>query len=173
MWSWRTEEELHGVYYDFTIERDQERIRSADPWAKACGLNGKRSMAVNLKRTNPEGWEKDAAPPVPGERIIYELHVKEFSWDESGGFRNRTGENTRHLPARIPPFTGTGYTHRDPYLKKLGVTYIQLMPCFDYGSVNEEGDVREFNWGYDPVNYNVPEGSYATDPAGERCVSGR
>ena len=165
VWSWRTEKELHGVYYDFTIERDQERIRSADPWAKACGLNGKRSMAVNLKRTNPEGWEKDAAPPVPGERIIYELHVKEFSWDESGGFPEPYRGKYKAFTCTDTTLYGDGiHPTGIPYLKKLGVTYIQLMPCFDYGSVNEEGDVREFNWGYDPVNYNVPEGSYATDP---------
>ena len=86
VWSWQTEEELHGIYYDFTLQIEGEEIRSADPYAKACGLNGQRSMAVNLKKTDPEGWDRDRAPEEGTERIVYELHVKEFSWDRSGGF---------------------------------------------------------------------------------------
>ena len=86
VWSWQCGEELHGVYYDYILEIDGETMRSADPYAKACGLNGGRSMAVNLRRTDPEGWEEDRAPEESAERIIYELHVKEFSWDKSGGF---------------------------------------------------------------------------------------
>ena len=165
VWEWCVEEELHGIYYDFTLKMDGETIRSADPYAKACGLNGRRSMAVNLRKTDPEGWAQDQAPEKPRENIIYELHVKEFSWDASGGFPEKyrgkykafTCQDTTLYQDGIHP---TGIR----YLQELGVTYVQLMPSYDYGSVNEDGDPEEFNWGYDPVNYNVPEGSYATDP---------
>lgn len=166
VWSWETEECLHGVYYDYTLMIDGEVTESADPYAKACGINGRRSMAVNLRKTDPEGWQQDQAPRKGPEQIIYELHVKEFSWDASGGFPEEyrgkykafTCENTTLYNDGIHP---TGLK----YLQDLGVNYIQIMPAYDYGSVDEAGRDTEFNWGYDPVNYNVPEGSYSTDPA--------
>lgn len=165
VWSYETQESLHGTYYDFTLEIDGETIVSADPYARACGVNGKRSMVVDLSQTNPEGWETDKSPEEPKERIVYELHVKEFSWDKSGGF-------PEEYRGKYKAFTFTDTTLNQDgkyptglkYLKELGVTYVQLMPVYDYGSVNEAGDDTEFNWGYDPVNYNVPEGSYSTDP---------
>ncbi|MBM6855375.1 type I pullulanase [Mediterraneibacter glycyrrhizinilyticus] len=166
VWCWKTDDELHGVYYDFSLELEGETVRSADPYAKACGVNGERSMAVNLSRTDPEGWERDCAPQAGPERIIYELHVKEFSWDASGGF-------PEEYRGKYKAFTCPGTTlYNDgihptglDYLQDLGVTHVQIMPAYDYGSVNEAGEETEFNWGYDPVNYNVPEGSYSTDPA--------
>ena len=165
VWSWHTKEDMHGIYYDYTIQIEGEERRSADPWAKACGINGRRSMAVDLRRTDPEGWADDRAPEEGPERIIYELHVKEFSWDASGGFPGKyrgkykafTCEDTTLRNDGVHP-TGLAY------LKELGVTHVEIMPVYDYGSVDEEGDAGQFNWGYDPVNYNVPEGSYATDP---------
>ena len=166
VWSWQCGEELHGVYYDYILEIDGETMRSADPYAKACGLNGERSMAVNLRRTDPEGGANDSAPKEGAERVIYELHVKEFSWDKSGGF-------PEEYRGKYKAFTCTDTTLDNdgvhptgiPYLKELGVTHVQIMPAYDYGSVNEAGEDTEFNWGYDPVNYNVPEGSYSTAPA--------
>lgn len=164
VWFWRTEEELHGIYYDYDLVIEGERRRSADPYARACGINGIRSMAVNLKKTSPEGWEQDEAPKRTVENIIYELHVKEFSWAEDGGFPEEyrgkykaftIGSTTLNNDGKHP--TGCAY------LRELGVTHVQLMPVYDYGSVDEAGSREEFNWGYDPVNYNVPEGSYATD----------
>ena len=166
VWSWKTEACLHGVYYDFAIEMEGKTVRSADPYAKACGINGRRSMAVDLSRTDPEGWETDRAPERQEEQIIYELHVKEFSWDASGGFPEAyrgkykaftCGDTTLYDDGVHP--TGLNY------LKDLGITHVQIMPAYDYGSVDEAGKDTEFNWGYDPVNYNVPEGSYSTDPA--------
>ena len=164
VWSWESKEELHGVYYDYLITRDGEEVRSADPYAKACGVNGLRSMAVNLKKTNPKGWEKDQAPEEGPERIVYELHVKEFSWDKAGGFPEEYRGKYKAFTCRHTTLNEDGIhpTGLD-YLKELGVTHIQIMPMYDYGSVNEAGEDTEFNWGYDPVNYNVPEGSYATD----------
>mgnify|MGYP000442499794 FL=1 len=164
VWSWETDEELHGVYYDYLITRDGEKVLTADPYAKACGVNGLRSMAVNLKKTDPEGWEKDQSPEEGEERIVYELHVKEFSWDKSGGFPEEYRGKYKVFTCKHTTLNNDGIhpTGLD-YLKELGVTHIQIMPMYDYGSVDEDGDDTEFNWGYDPVNYNVPEGSYATD----------
>ena len=164
VWSWETDEELHGVYYDYLITRDGEKVLTADPYAKACGVNGLRSMAVNLKKTDPEGWEKDQSPEEGEERIVYELHVKEFSWDKSGGFPEEYRGKYKAFTCKHTTLNNDGIhpTGLD-YLKELGVTHIQIMPMYDYGSVDEDGDDTKFNWGYDPVNYNVPEGSYATD----------
>lgn len=160
-------ENLHGVYYDYDIYVNNQINRSADPYARACGLNGSRSMAVELCKTNPEGWELDTAPGQTEEQIIYELHVKEFSWEEAAGF-------PAECRGKYKAFTKTDTTlYEDgihptglPYVKELGVTHVQLMPVYDYGSVEEGSEAAEqFNWGYDPVNFNVPEGSYATDAA--------
>lgn len=153
--------DLHGIYYDYELETSGSCVRTADPYALACGRNGARSMAVNLSRTNPVGWAQDAPPPVPPEPILYELHVKDFSHHPDSGvpleyrgkfkafsFRDREGR----LPACMA------------HLKDLGVTHVQLLPIFDFATVDEGGDDNQFNWGYDPMNYNVPEGSYATDP---------
>lgn len=139
--------------------------RTTDPYARACGCNSGRSMAVDSGRTNPAGWETDKRPERTTEQIIYEMHIKDFSCDASSGvpeaFRGKykafTLEGTMLDGNKEQP------TCLD-YLKKLGVTHVQLMPVFDFGSIDEAGDGETYNWGYDPVNYNVPEGSYATDP---------
>lgn len=165
VWNYETEESLHGIYYDFLLDIEGERIQSADPYAKACGVNGWRSMAVDLKKTDPVGWENDKAPEKEAEQIIYELHVKEFSWDASGGFPEEVRGTYPAFCCEETSLYGKG---KQPtglsYLKKLGVNYVQLMPVYGYGSVDEAGDRDGFNWGYDPMNYNVPEGSYSTDP---------
>lgn len=157
--------DLDGVYYDYAVTVDGVSRDTTDPCARACGRNGLRSMAVNLRRTDPEGWGEDAPPPRPPEDIIYELHVRDFSWAESGGFF--TDFRGKYLA-----FTHTGttlygegqYPTGIDYLKRLGITHVQLMPVFDFDQVDEGGDPTEYNWGYNPVHYNVPEGSYATDP---------
>ena len=165
VWRWNTAERLHGVYYDFDLTIEGENVRSADPWAKACGINGQRSMAVDLSRTDPEGWESDRAPEKTREQVIYELHVKEFSWDASGGFPERYRGKYKAFTCPDTTLYNDGvHPTGIRYMKELGVTHVQIMPAYDYGSVNEAGDDTEFNWGYDPVNYNVPEGSYSTDP---------
>lgn len=163
VWSFYSDKELHGVYYDYLITRDGKEVLTADPYAKACGVNGQKSMAVNLKRTNPSGWENDKAPQKGAERIVYELNVKEFSYDKSGGFPLEYRGKYKAFTCKHTTLNNDGIhpTGLD-YLKELGVTHIQIMPMYDYGSVDETKD-DEFNWGYDPVNYNIPEGSYATD----------
>lgn len=165
IWAYRTEQKLHGVYYDYEITMEGEKIITGDPYAKACGVNGIRSMAVDLKKTDPEGWEKDVPPGHTPENVIYELHVKEFSWDSAGGFSNENRGRYRAFTQEHTTLHNDGIhpTGLD-YLKELGVTHVQIMPAYDYGSVDEKNE-KEFNWGYDPVNYNVPEGAYSSDPA--------
>lgn len=143
----------------------RKTVRSADPYARACGLNGKRSMVVDLRQTDPEGWEADKAPAPELEDIIYEMHIKEFSWDVSGGFPEAyRGKYRAFTCADTTLFADGVYPTGIRYLQELGITHVQLMPIYDFGSVDEGGDPDEFNWGYDPVNYNVPEGSYSSDP---------
>ena len=160
VWKQEFQENLHGMYYDYLVRIEGKVTRTADPYAIGCNCNGDRSMVVDLKLTNPLGFEEDRAPMMDRERIIYELHIKDFSYDKESG----VPEDYR---GKYKAFTVKGTNGRYPtcmeYLKKLGVTHVHLLPFFDYGSVDEAGDEGQFNWGYDPVNYNVPEGSYATD----------
>ena len=165
VWNYATTRNMDGWYYDFDVTVAGKTQRTADPYARACGVNGYRSMVVDLKRTNPAGWEEDKAPAATPEQVIYELHVRDFSWDPAGGFAAkdrgkytalcRTG-TTLNADGKHP--TGLDY------LKRLGVTHIQLMPVYDYGSVDEAHPENGYNWGYDPVNYNVPEGGFSSDP---------
>ncbi len=161
VWSEEVEGDLHGVYYDYEVTVAGRTVRTADPYAMACGRNGARSMVVDLSLTDPEGFEEDVPPPMPPERIIYELHVKDFSHDPDSGVPEA-------YRGKFKAFSWQDEEGRLPvcmeHLRELGVTYVQLLPIFDFASVDEGGGVEQFNWGYDPMNYNVPEGSYATDP---------
>lgn len=165
VWECHFPENLHGIYYDYQIDREGEGLFTADPYARACNCNGARSMVVDMKRTDPEGWEQDETPPLGPEQIIYELHVKDFSYDPASGvpeeYRGKYKAFT--LEGTTLNLDGIHSTCLD-YLADLGVTHVQLMPVYDYASVNEAGDSTQYNWGYDPLNYNVPEGSYSTDP---------
>lgn len=165
VWAYRTKKDWHGIYYTYKIVHEEETVTAGDPYARACGVNGIRSMVVDLKQTDPDGWEADQRPEAGSENIIYELHVKEFSWDRSGGFSEEYRGKYKAFTEEHTTLYGDGIhpTGLD-YLKELGVTHIQIMPAYDYGSVDEAKE-EGFNWGYDPENYNVPEGSYATDAA--------
>ena len=164
IWFYTEQRNLHGVFYLYEINHGDRIVMSGDPCARAVGLNSRRCMAVDLSRTNPDGWMADAPPARPAENIIYELHVKEFSWQKSAGF-------PPEYRGKYKAFTCSDTTiHSDGlhstglrYLRELGVTHVELMPAFDYGSVDDEAE-DAFNWGYDPLYYNVPEGSYSTDP---------
>jgi len=165
LWVWETPRNLDGFYYDYAVTVDGMCHETVDPYACACGLNGLRGMILDLKRTDPDGWQEDAPPAPTPEQVIYELHVKDFSWDPAGGFAPEDR-------GRYSALCRTGTTLNNDgihptgidYLKQLGVTHIQLLPVYDYGSVDEGGSDEQFNWGYDPVNYNIPEGSYSSDP---------
>lgn len=166
VWTVTLEGDYHGVYYDYDITVDGVTKRTADPYATACGANGRRSMIVDFSRTNPKGWEEDESPRAKVEcPFLYELHVKDFSYDTNSGMKEA-------YRGKYLAFTEEGTTYQGDqihatgiaYLKQLGVTHVHLLPVYDFGSVDELGDNDQFNWGYDPVNYNVPEGSYATDP---------
>lgn len=152
---------LHGKYYDYLVWHDGKAVRTADPYAVGCSCNGSRSMAVNLTLTDPEGFEKDISPARGTEQIVYELHVKDFSYDIDSGIPE---EYRGKYKAFTIPDTNGSYPTCIEYLKNLGITHVHLLPIFDYAALDEAGESREYNWGYDPMNYNVPEGSYATDP---------
>lgn len=165
VWTYETPRNLDGVYYDYLITAQRATRRAGDPYARACGLNGSRSMVIDLARTNPEGWENDRAPKLQAENVIYEMHVKDFSWDPSSGvpfhLRGKFGaltlnDTTLNAEGSFPTCVN--------YVRQLGATHVQLMPVYDYGSVDEAGASDAFNWGYDPVNYNIPDGSYSLDP---------
>ena len=173
---WEAEEkgDLHGVYYLYTVLVHGVEQSSADPYAKACGVNGNRSMVVDLERTNPSGWQKCAAPVIktPADVIAYEAHVADItsspSWNGPENLRRTfLGAATEGTSLHGNP---TGFD----YIKSLGVTHVQLLPIFDFRSVNEANVTKEevknritfgaFNWGYDPQNYACLEGSYSTNP---------
>lgn len=160
VWSLELSENLHGVYYDYLIYTKGTTVRTADPYAHGCCCNGQRSMVVESGRTNPEGFVLDSAPEKPVENVIYELHIKDFSYDAD----SRVPEAYR---GKYKAFTVKDENGGQPvcvgYLQQLGITHVHLLPCFDFGWLDEAGAEGQFNWGYDPVNYNVPEGSFATD----------
>ncbi|MBO5487689.1 MAG: type I pullulanase, partial [Eubacterium sp.] len=160
---WRKEisGDLHGTYYTYEIVRGNEVIETADPYAVSCGCNGMRSMVTDLRRTDPDGFALDTPPALGTEQIIYELHVKDFSHDPDSGV-------PEEFRGKYKAFTVTGINGDYPtcvdYLKDLGVTHVHLLPFYDFAALDESGADDQFNWGYDPLNYNVPEGSFATDP---------
>ncbi len=165
VWRFETPENLDGIYYDYDVTVGGETRRTADPYAKACGVNGNRSMVIDLTQTNPLGWDWDFVPERPKENIIYEVHVKDFSWDVDSGISTEKRGKYLGLCERGTTLKNDGiHATGIDYLRDLGVTHIQLMPVYDYGSVDEAAPDQQYNWGYDPVNYNVPEGSYASDP---------
>ena len=164
LWLYETDRNLDGTYYDYDVTVDGVCRRTGDPYARACGKNGRRSMVLDFKRTAPDGWQSDHAPAPAPETVIYELHVKDFSWDSHSGIDRSHRGRYKAFSDGGTTLDGDGvHPTAMAYLQRLGVTHVQLMPVFDFGSV-DEGDPDQFNWGYDPVNYNVPEGSYATDP---------
>lgn len=169
VWSCTINGDLAGKYYTYTVKHGKTVKETYDIYAKACGVNGKRSMIVDLSKTNPEGWVNDKHILVDSQTkaSVWEVSVADFSSSESSGVsaQNRgkflafTEEGTT-----VDGVQGATSTCID-YLKKLGVKYVQIMPFYDFGSVDESKDInKQYNWGYDPVNYNCPEGSYSTDP---------
>lgn len=156
--------DLNGKYYTYTAVTSLGTNEAVDPYARSTGANGQRGMILDLTSTNPDGWDKDKKPEFleMTDAVIYELHVRDLSSNSSSGISN-TG--------KFLEFTETGTKNADGLstgidnLKELGITHLHLLPSFDYASVDETKlDTPQFNWGYDPQNYNSPEGSYSTDP---------
>lgn len=149
---------LHTVYYTYEVYREGGSAECVDIYAKACGADGRRGMVVDLHCTNPEGWQEDGRWRQENKNtVLYELHVKDFSYHQGSGVpREHRG---KYLAFADQGKKNTCISH----LKELGVSHVHLLPVFDFASVEETGDENQFNWGYDPVHYNIPEGSYATD----------
>ena len=155
----------NGIYYTYSVTVDGKTNEVVDPYAKAVGANGLRGMVIDLKTTDPEGFRETPRPAFgdcrPTDAVVYETHVRDFS----NHYSSRS-----NFPGKFLAFTETGKTLKDgtkigvDHLKELGVTHVQLLPSYDYYNVDETKlDVPQFNWGYDPLNYNAPEGSYSTD----------
>jgi pullulanase len=156
--------DLNGTYYTYSVTVDGVTNEAVDPYARTTGVNGDRGMVIDLDSTDPQSFTEETKPAFvnPTDAVIYELHIRDFSVDDSSGIANK---------GKYLAFTETGTTSPSgektgvDYLKDLGITHVHLLPSFDYASVDETKLVNnQFNWGYDPENYNVPEGSYSTDP---------
>ena len=167
VWSATVTGDLLNKYYTYNVYTGKKGKETVDIYAKAVGVNGNRGMIVDLASTNPTDWDKDKHVSVDNqsEAVVWEVNVKDFSNDPASGIsaKNRGKylaftENNTTVNASGTSTTGVAY------LKELGVNYVQLLPIFDFGSVDEASKEDQFNWGYDPKNYNVPEGSYSSNP---------
>ncbi|WP_185897304.1 type I pullulanase [Paenibacillus zeisoli] len=170
VWSALVRGNLAGQCYMYKVDfADGSSHTAVDPYAKAVTANGQRSVVIDLAASNPAGWlpGEKSLMMQPTDAVIYELHVRDFSVDDHAGLENK---------GKFKAFTELGATTSDglmsgiEHLKELGITHVQLLPCSDYATVNELSDEAgngmnpEYNWGYDPQNYNVPEGSYSSNP---------
>lgn len=165
-WRINIERDLKGKFYTFQINKDDKWLdETPGIWAKAVGINGNRAAVIDWNETNPEDWDSDQSPELKmySDVIIYELHHRDFSIASNSGIENKgkflalteTGTKT-------PEGDASGLDH----LKELGVTHIHILPSFDFATVDETRlEENDYNWGYDPKNYNVPDGSYSTDPS--------
>jgi len=166
VWEIKVNQNLLNKYYTFQIQQDKKWLpETPDIYAKATGINGKKGMVVNLNTTNPENWKNDSfiSNKNKTDIILYELHVRDLSINKNSGIKNKgkylafTETNTK-----TPVGNATGLDH----IKDLGVTHIHLLPAFDFNSVDEsKPELKQYNWGYDPLHYNVPEGSYSSNPS--------
>ena len=155
-WELTVKSDLKGKYYLFSVYNSAQPDNTPGIFAKAVGVNGKRGAIVDLRDTDPEGWADDVRPAIsnPCDLVIYEMHHRDFSVDLSSGLKHKGKYLALTEPKAIE------------HLQRLGVNAVHILPSFDYASVDEsKPDVPQYNWGYDPLNYNVPEGSYSTDAA--------
>ena len=169
VWEITFKENLQGKYYTFLSTIDNNTKEGVDPYAKALSVNGEKAAIVNMIETNPAGFINHKRPQklYGTDSIIYEVSIRDISSDINSGIENKgkylgiTEENT---------FSSNGTKTGLSYIKELGITHVQLMPIYDFGSVDERlPQEDQYNWGYDPAHYNVPEGSYSTDPYNPIC----
>jgi pullulanase len=164
--TWRTSvtKNIKNKYYTFQVMQDGRwLLECPDIYAKAVGVNGARGMVADMAATNPSGWQSDKKPALKNftDIILYELHIRDISVDPNSGIKHK-GKflGLTESGTKSPNGEPTGLDH----IKQLGVTHVHLLPSFDYNSVDETKPGAKYNWGYDPLNYNVPEGSYSTNP---------
>jgi len=165
VWQTTVKHDIKNKYYTFQVMQDGKWLLEApDIYAKAVGVNGHRGMVVDLHSTDPASWDADKKPLLKNfnDIIIYELHIRDISVDPNSGITNK-GKflGLTETGTKNPDGKSTGLDH----IKELGVTHVHILPAFDFNSVDETKlDQPQYNWGYDPLNYNVPEGSYSTNP---------
>jgi pullulanase len=153
--------DYEGQYYTFQVKINGKWLKeTVDPYVKAVGVNGKRGMVIDFAKTNPDNWTTDKNPVLRGGAVLYELHVRDATIAANSGAKNK---------GKFLGLTETGTTNSKglktgiDHIKDLGVTHVHLLPSFDFMSVDESAEKPKYNWGYDPQNYNTPEGSYSTN----------
>jgi len=164
-WTLKVDDNLKGKFYTFQVKIGEKWLEETPGmWVKATGVNGKRAAIIDFSETNPAGWENDTRPPLKNftDIMLYEVHMRDFSMDSNSGIKHKgkylafTEHGTKNSFG-----DATGIDH----LKELGITHVHLLPVFDFASIDETKlNENKYNWGYDPQNYNVPEGSYSTNP---------
>lgn len=167
VWRARINEDLSGEYYNYLVRNNGKTYESVDPYAKAVSINGEKSMVIDMESTNPKGWSNDKKPILNDvtDSIIYEAHIRDLTKDEASGVITELRGKYIGAVLENSKIKGTSITTGLDHLKELGITHIHLLPVFDYESIDERYDSPDnYNWGYDPQNYNVPEGSYSTNP---------
>lgn len=163
VWSYTLDGDQHGTIYTYKVKIGDNWNEAVDPYAKTVTVNGDKGVVVDLSKTNPDKWNPKSKPALKNavDAIIYELHVRDLSIHPDSGITNK---------GKFLGLTETGTKTKSgsktglDYIKDLGVTHVQLLPIYDYASIDEASKDPQFNWGYDPKNYNAPEGSYSTDP---------
>lgn len=164
IWAVTINADMKGLFYVFRIKIKNKWLDEVpEPYAKAVGVNGKRAMVIDLKESNPGGWERDKSPVFKDktDAIIYELHIRDASISPASGIKNK---------GKFLGLTETGTKNADGFstgldhIKELGITHVHLLPLYDFNSIDETKPDAKYNWGYDPLNYNVPEGSYSSNP---------
>ncbi len=163
-WRASVSKNIKNKYYTFQVMQDGKwSLECPDIYAKAVGVNGARGMVADMAATNPAGWQTDKKPALKNftDIILYELHIRDISVEPNSGIKHK-GKflGLAESGTKSPDGEPTGLDH----IKQLGVTHVHLLPSFDYNSVDETQPDAKYNWGYDPLNYNVPEGSYSTNP---------
>ncbi len=166
VWRVSVPEALYGKFYTFNVKIDGKWLAETPGiWAKAVGTNGQRAAIIDFAKTNPEGWAEDKGPQVANitDAVIYEMHHRDYSISPTSGVANKGKFLALTEPGTVSPDgLATGIDH----LKELGVTHVHILPSYDYNSVDEANlPANTYNWGYDPYNYNAPEGSYSTNPS--------